>query len=273
MTILQAIILGIIQGLTEFLPISSSAHLVIVPYLLGWNLPKEPAFIFDVLVQTASLLAVLTFFWQDLIQMISGAVRGLIKGKPFDDLPSRLAWLLVLATIPAGLFGLAIKDLIETAFSNPLFAALFLLATAGLLTIAEKLGARMKNLEAMGWKDALWVGLAQAAAVFPGISRSGATITGAMIRGFERPAAARFSFLMTIPILIAAGASAVGDLIQFQNWEGLLRIFLPGMLTSAIVSYIAIRWLLKYLINHSLHPFAAYCVLLSLVTLLKIIFV
>lgn len=271
MTTLQAIILGIIQGITEFLPISSSAHLVIIPHLLGWDLPQEETFLFDVLVQTASLLAVVTFFWKELRQMVIAFLRGLFRGKLFEEQPARTAWLLILATLPAGLIGLAIKDLVEAAFSNPMIAAFFLLATAGLLITAEKLGSRTNKIETLSWKDALWIGLAQAAAIFPGVSRSGATITGAMIRGFERPSAGRFSFLMAIPIMLAAGLLAASDLFQSQNWENLLSVFIPGMLTSAVVSYISIRWLLRYLVHNSLYPFAIYCGLFSLITLLTTI--
>jgi len=271
MTTLQAIILGIIQGITEFLPISSSAHLVIIPHLLGWDLPQEEAFIFDVLVQTASLLAVITFFWQELIQMVTAFLRGVFTGKLFEEQPARTAWLLILATMPAGLIGLAIKDLVEAAFSNPMIAALFLLVTAGLLITAELLGSRSKKIATLRWQDALWIGLAQAAAIFPGVSRSGATITGAMLRGYERPSSARFSFLMAIPIMLAAGFSATSDLIHSQNWASLLSVFIPGMLTSAVVSYISIRWLLRYLVHNSLYPFAIYCGLFSLITLLTTI--
>lgn len=268
MTTLQAILLGIIQGITEFLPISSSAHLVIVPHLLGWSLPAEQAFLFDVLVQTASMLAVITYFWKELLGMAGALVRGLAKGKPFEEQPARMGWLLVLATVPAGLVGLTIKDLIEAAFANPLISAYFLLATAGLLIAAEKLGTRSRQIEALGWVDALWIGLSQAIAILPGISRSGATITGAMYRGFERRGAAHFSFLMAIPIMLAAGLLASRDLIQYGVGSDLLSVFLPGMLASAAVSYISIRWLLRFLTRNSLYPFAVYCVLFSAMALL-----
>ena len=137
MSILQAIILGIIQGLTEFLPVSSSAHLVLTPYLLGWKIPAQEAFIFDVLVQVASLVAVIAYFWTDLMAILRAWLTGLIQRKPFADPQARLGWLLILATIPAGLAGLLIKDLVEQAFASPVATALFLFVTAGILTAAE----------------------------------------------------------------------------------------------------------------------------------------
>ena len=267
MTLLQAILLGIIQGLTEFLPISSSAHLVLVPYLLGWDLPAEEAFIFNVLVQVASLVAVITFFWQDLRTILISWLKGLVQRQPFSDRDARLGWLLVLATIPAGLIGITIKDLVESAFANPRMVSAFLLVTAALLVTAERIGSQQRELDDLNWKDALLVGFAQALAILPGISRSGATITGGMLRGFERPPAARFAFLMMVPIMLAAGLYATLDLLKIQNFEQQLSFYLPGLLASAIVSYISIRWLLKYLIHHSLYIFAVYCVILAAVCL------
>jgi undecaprenyl-diphosphatase len=267
MTLLQAILLGIIQGLTEFLPISSSAHLVLVPYLLGWDLPAEEAFIFDVLVQVASLVAVITFFWQDLRTILISALKSLVQRQPFANRDARLGWLLVLATIPAGLIGIAIKDLVEAAFANPRMVSAFLLITATLLVTAERIGLQKRDLEDMNWKDALWIGFAQTLAILPGISRSGATITGGMLRGFERTPAARFAFLMMVPIMLAAGLYATLDFFKIQDFGQQLPVLLPGLLASAIVSYISIRWLLKYLIRHSLYIFAIYCVILAVVSL------
>lgn len=268
MTILQAIILGIIQGLTEFLPISSSAHLVLTPYLLGWNIPAEQAFIFDVLVQFASLFAVIAYFWQDLITIGRSMIQGLLKREPFYDPQARLGWMLALATLPAGVIGIAIKDLVELAFASPQMTALFLFVTAALLILAERIGRRNKEIEEVGWKEALFIGFAQALAVFPGISRSGATITGGMLRDLKRPAAARFAFLMAIPIMLAAGLAASYELLQTPNFTGLLGAFLPGIVASAIVSYLSIRWLLGYLIRHPISIFAIYCVFLGTTTLL-----
>ncbi|MCC7128915.1 MAG: undecaprenyl-diphosphatase UppP [Anaerolineae bacterium UTCFX2] len=268
MTILQAILLGIIQGLTEFLPISSSAHLVLTPYLLGWEIPAEQAFVFDVLVQVASLVAVIVYFWQDLLAIGRSMIRDLLDREPFRDPQSRLGWMLILATLPAGVIGLLIKDLVELAFGSPQVTALFLFVTAALLILAERFGKRDKELAEIGWKDALFVGFAQALAIFPGISRSGATITGGMLRDLKRPAATRFAFLMAIPIMLAAGLAASHELLKAPHVQDLLTVFLPGLIASAVVSYFSIRWLLSYLARRPISIFAIYCGILGAVVLL-----
>jgi undecaprenyl-diphosphatase len=260
MSILQSIILGIIQGLTEFLPVSSSAHLVITPYLLSWEIPAQEAFIFNVLVQVSSLVAVIAYFWNDLLAILRAWVSGLIQRKPFADPQARLGWFLILATVPAGLAGLLIKDLVEQAFASPVATALFLFVTAAMLTAAEYFSRQKRELEQFNWKDALWIGLAQAVAIFPGISRSGATISSGMACGLKRPAAARFAFLMSIPIMLAAGLLASLDMIKIPGLLSMFPVFIPGLIASAIVSYVAIRWLMKYLRQRSLYIFAVYCI-------------
>lgn len=272
MTLIQSILLGIIQGLTEFLPISSSGHLVIIPKLLGWQIPAQEAFIFDVLVQVATLLAVITYFWQELLTIIKAFITGILRRTPFEDPFSRLGWYLILATIPAGVIGLTIKNLVEQAFNSLAAAGFFLLITAGLLFLAERLGNRNRKIDSLNWVDAIWIGLFQALAIFPGVSRSGSTITGAMIRGLERPSSARFSFLMSIPIMLAAGLSASLDLVGIPNLTGILPIFIPGFITAAVVGYISIRWLIGYLTHHSLTVFSVYCVLVGLLAIIVSIF-
>jgi undecaprenyl-diphosphatase len=267
MSILQSIILGIIQGLTEFLPVSSSAHLVLTPYLLGWKIPAEEAFIFDVLVQVASLVAVIAYFWTDLRAIVRAWLKCIVQRKPFSDPQARLGWLLILATIPAGLAGLLVKNLIEKAFASPVATASFLFVTAGILTAAEYFSQQKREIEQLNWKDALWIGLAQAVAIFPGISRSGATISGGMACSLKRPASARFAFLMSIPIMLAAGLLASLDMVKVPGFMSMLPVFIPGLVASAIVSYFAIRWLLKYLTQRSLYIFALYCAILGSVVL------
>jgi len=259
MNFLQAILLGIVQGLTEFLPISSSAHLVIVPYLLNWTFPEKQKFVFDVLVQVGTLLAVIIFFWKDLISIMQAFFLGLWKKQPFTDAQSRLGWLLILATIPAGLIGLFLKEMVEAAFNSPVATALSLYGTAILLVAAEYFGHRTRSLEHIHWLDALWIGLAQAISIFPGISRSGATITGGMLRQLDRPAAARFSFLMSIPIMLAAGLLSTFDLVKIPGLSEFLPVLGLGFVTSAVVGYFSIRWLLSFLIRHSFKSFVIYC--------------
>jgi len=268
MTWLQALIMGIVQGLTEFLPISSSAHLVLTPYLLGWKLPETEAFIFDVLVQDFTLAAVIIYYWKDLIQIAQAFLRGLVQRKPFADPQARLGLYLILATIPAGMLGLLIKEYVEAAFSSPSFTAFALLVTAGMLLIAERLGHRQHELCSMGWLDALWIGIFQAISIFPGISRSGSTITGGMLRGLGRPSAARFSFLMSVPVMLGAGGLATLDLFNMPGWANLLPAFIPGFLAAGIVGYLSIRWLIGYLTHRRLYGFSIYCTLLAMLVLL-----
>lgn len=268
MTIFQAIILGIIQGLTEYLPISSSAHLVIAPFLFGWVIPEGQVFPFDVLVQIGTLVAVIGFFWKDLFAMVGAVILGIVRRKPFTEPQARLGWYIVLATIPAGMAGVFLKDMVEQAFHSPVAVAWFLLGTAALLTLAELLGRRTRNLSGITWKDALWIGLFQAVSIFPGMSRSGATISGGMIRNLERKEAARFSFLMAVPIMLAAGGLGVVDLFKTPGWTAFLPVLLAGFITAGVVGYFSIKWLLSFLARRPLYWFAGYCVLLAAVTLL-----
>ena len=268
MTVIQSIFLGVIQGLTEFLPISSSGHLVLVPFLLKWDIPPAEAFLFDVLVQVATLIAVIAFFWKDFYVILRGVFRGLRRRQPFETQPARLGWYIMLSTIPAGIAGLLLKDVVERAFSNPMMTAVSLLGTALLLVIAERVGQRQRNLGEITWIDALIIGIYQILALFPGLSRSGSTIAGGMTRDFNRPAAARFSFLMAVPIMLVAGISAVIDLIRIPDLTGLLPVFIPGFIAAAVVGYLAIGWLLSFLTRYSLYYFAAYCAILGLIVLL-----
>jgi undecaprenyl-diphosphatase len=266
MTIFESILLGIIQGLTEFLPISSSAHLVLVPFWFNWQFPTEQIFVFDVLVQMGTLAAVIIFFWKDLIRIITAAIKGLIDRKPFQTEEAKLGWWIILATIPAGIFGVLVKDQVEAAFNNPVMTAVFLLLTAALLIIAERFGKRQKDLNQITWLDAIIIGVFQALSIFPGISRSGSTISGAMIRNINRPAAARFSFLMSIPVMLAAGGLAVLELLDMSGLSSFLPIVLIGVIVAGAVGYFSIRWLLQYLQRHSFYGFAIYCTLAAVLT-------
>ncbi len=268
MTIFQSILLGLVQGLTEFLPISSSGHLVIIPYLLGWDIPAGTAFIFDVLVQVATLVAVIGYFWKDLVAIAKAMLSDLWHKQPFRSQDSRLGWLILLACVPAGIAGITIKDIVEAAFASPIATAFFLFGTAILLFIAEKLGSRKRELADTNWIDAIWVGVFQALAIFPGLSRSGATISGGMLRNMQRPAAARFSFLMSIPIMLAAGLLAGVDLVQMPNVTDQLLVFIPGFITAAVTGYLTIRWLLGYLTRRPLYVFSIYCAVMATLTIL-----
>lgn len=263
MTLYQSIILGVIQGASEFLPISSSGHLVLAPYVFGWQIPPLEAYVFDVLVQVATLAAVLIYYQKDLLQIIKSMFKGLSAGKPLIDTHARLGWYLILATIPAGLAALFLKDTFEKAFSSPKSAAIFLICTSLFLITAEVFGSRTRSLDTASWYDALLIGIFQIFALFPGISRSGSTISGAMIRGLNRESAARFSFLMAVPVMFAAGIFAVSDLVNAPGLVAKLPIYGAGFITAALVGYLSIRWFISYLSKQSLYLFAGYCAILG----------
>lgn len=270
MTFFQAIILGIVQGLTEFIPVSSSGHLVLVPHFLGWEFSPSQAFIFDVLVQWGTLLAVFIYFWKDLTTIATAFVRGILAGKPFADADAKMGWYLIIATIPAVVAGLTCKDLIEHAFASPRMTGVFLLGTAVLLVIAETVGHRNRSMKEITWKDSLWIGFSQVLALLPGVSRSGSTIAGGMTRHLDRSSAARFSFLMSIPVMLGAGVLAFKDLADLPAAGDFIAPLLVGFLVALISGYIAIRWLIAYLSKHSLYVFAAYCTVLGLIVILTI---
>jgi undecaprenyl-diphosphatase len=273
MTILQSIVLGIVQGLTEFLPISSTAHLLLTQYLFGWEIPDQQAFIFNVLVQLGTLLALVIYFWKDIVAILTSALKVLLKEDGASKTQANLGWYLILSTIPAVLFGILLKSWVEQLFTNEAVAAVIrLLMTAILLVIAEKISKQIRQFDSITWKDALWTGFFQVLSIFPGASRSGSTITGGMTRHLNRSAAARFAFLMAIPVMLAAGISEIIDLLQTPNWAEFLPHVIIGFITAAVVGYAAIHWLLRYLAHRSLYIFAAYCLVLSGVILVMLVF-
>ena len=266
MDLLQAFILGLVQGATEYIPVSSSAHLVLVPWLLGW--PDAP-FTFEILVQWGTLVGVFIFFWQDIVNIAKAVIEGLMKREPFASSDAKLGWLVIVATLPAVVFGLMFKDFFELIFDAeqaPLYAGGLLFLTAILLVMAEKLGSRERDLEKLTWLDAVIIGFWQVAALLPGVSRSGSTISGAILQGFNRTAAARFSFLMSIPALGGAGLVALKDLLEAGNLMTELPAIMVGFIAAAISGYACIRWLLYYLQRHSLYVFAGYCTAVSIFT-------
>jgi len=267
MTLLQAIILGIVQGLTEFLPISSSAHLVLVPYLAGWSFPADQIMPFDVLVQLGTLAAVIIYFWKDLWDIVHDWVLGIIHKKPFETLAARMGWYLILATIPAGLAGLFLQNYVERVFQNAIWTSAFLFLTAALLFAAEKLGKKDRNFDQFNWKDALWMGGLQIISIFPGVSRSGSTMSGGLFHNLDRQTAARFSFLMSIPIMLAAGVLGVKDLTEVVNFSTFLPTLIAGTLTAAVVGYLSIRWLLHFVTHRSLSVFSIYCIVIGALSL------
>ncbi len=268
MNIIQAIILGLVQGATEFVPVSSSAHLVLVPWAFGWPSPGLP---FDTVVHWGTLVAVVTYFWADLWRIVRAWFRTLpifIGTRRLNDEEARLAWWIVIGTVPAVVLGALFNDFFESLFSSPEAVAVFLLVTAALLIIAERAGSRVRNLERVNVADAIVIGLAQAAAIAPGISRSGATIAAGLARGFRREAAARFSFLLSMPIIFGAGLTQLKDMIDTPGALSRLPILVIGFLAAAVSGYVCIRFLLRYLQRGRLYIFAAYCALVGLAVLM-----
>src|SRR5215208_643703 len=263
MSFVHAFLLGIIQGLTEFIPVSSTAHLLVAEHYMGLDPTDEMLFSFSVLIQLGTLVSLFIFYWKDLL--------GLVKaffGKPFSTRENRLGWFIIIATVPALIFGYLLKDAVEVLFRNPLVeAATRLLTAAVLLTFAEWLTGKSRHLDCMTWLDALFIGTVQVLAIFPGASRSGTTISGGMFRGFDRPSAARFAFLMSVPVMLAAGGYEMLDVIKMPNLDAFLPLLAVGFVTAAIVGWLSIKWLIGYLSRHSLYGFAAYCAVAGLICL------
>ena len=263
MDVLEAIVLGVVQGITEFLPISSTGHLILVPWFLGW---EQQGLAFDVALHIGTLFAVLWYFRKDWIAFARGGIR-LVQGRR-NDPDARMAGLIAAATIPGALAGLLAEDLVETYLRSPLVVAVTLIALALALIAAERHGRREKQLDGVSWKDALIVGLAQALAIVPGVSRSGVTITAALFRGMQREAGAHFSFFLSAPIIAGAGAKKTLDLFSEGLTGDAMAMLGIGILTSAIVGYMAIAFLLRYLATHTTYAFIYYRIALGIVVLL-----
>ena len=271
MLILQALILGIVQGLTEFIPVSSSAHLIIVPWLLGWNDPILTSLPFDMALHLGTLVAVLTYFAEDWIRLIRAGIASIAERKIGDDTDRRLAWFILMACIPGGIAGVLFEGKINDWFHTPgtpvrpeamLIMAVIIIALGGLLLFAERLARHVRTLQQLTLRDALFIGLAQAFAVFPGVSRSGSTITAGLGLGLKREAAARFSFLLSAPIIAGAGAKSLIEIYaNLQSGvlsQNELSLFPIGVLAAGISGYLTIRFLMRFLQNHSANVFVYY---------------
>lgn len=263
--IYQAIILGIIQGATEFLPISSTGHLRLIPRLFGWN---DAGLAFDVALHAGTLLAVISYFWRDWIDVMRPVVNAALR-KPHTASPHfgrNLFWGIAIGCIPAGIAGLLLKDTIDRMEQSRSMDTTVMITVASMLIVvgfimyaSDKYGSKKKkNLAQMNFFDWVFIGLAQAVALIPGVSRSGATISAGLYRGMDRDAAARFSFLLSTPIILVATFAHIPEIIQEGIPKDQLTAFIVGMISSAIVGYIAIRFLLGYLRKHSLNIFVWY---------------
>jgi len=263
----HALVLGVVQGLTEFLPISSTAHLKVVPVLLGWG---DPGVAVTAVIQLGSIAAVLAYFREDLAQVMQGISRACRHGQ-WSDPQARLGVAIALGTLPIVFAGLLLKKLVPDYDNSPLrsLTSIAIVSTvmALLLALAELVGRRRRTLAEVLPRDGVLVGVAQALALVPGVSRSGSTLTASLFDGWQRPAAARFSFLLGIPAITLAGLVELKEALQAPANGGPVPM-LVGILAAAVVSWLAIAWLLRFLQNHGTWVFVAYRLLFGLVILL-----
>jgi len=266
--ILQAIIIGIVQGLTEFLPVSSSAHLILLPRALGWDDALINSSEFVVMLHMGTLAALLLYFWRDVLVLLA-ATWAMLRERSMGDDPNRkLALVLLLSVIPAAIFGLAFESVIEGVFYDAVIVIPFILVVgAGILWLAERFGTREHELSQAGFGDAAVIGIAQALALVPGISRSGITIAAGLFRGLKRDAAARFAFLMGIPIIAGAGLWKTRAIVSGGAGDIDLAVLAAGVAAAAISGWLAIGFLLRYLRHHSTGIFIAYRLLAAAVLL------
>jgi len=272
---LQAALLGVVQGATEFLPVSSSAHLILARAFFGFDGDKF-GLAFDVACHVGTLIAVVIFFWRDLMAMVAALPRLFSPGPPGPppraadaadrDQNARLIWLLVIGTLPAIAAGLLFKREIEGSLRTPLVAATMLALGSIVFFVAERRGSRTRSDSTLTMSEALWIGCAQAAALVPGVSRSGITIATALLLGLRRVDAARFIFLLAIPAILGAAASEAPHLLKGGIDSDTAMLFAIGVVTSAIVGYAAITYLIRYLTTHSLDVFSWYRLALAAAT-------
>jgi undecaprenyl-diphosphatase len=261
LSIFHAIVLGIVQGLTEFLPISSSGHLRIVPAFLGWD---DPGTAFTAVIQLGTMAAVVVFFWADLLRIATAWLASLRDRSRRSELDARLGWYLIIATIPISIFGLAFKHQIENGARDLYLIASMLIVFGIVLLVAEKVSERRRDIDDIQRRDAIVVGFAQALALIPGVSRSGATISAGLFLGFDRVAAARFSFLLSIPAVVLSGLFEMKDVVK-GTAEGAVGVAptLVATVLAFVTGYAAIAFLLRYLTTHSTAVFVAYRVVLG----------
>jgi undecaprenyl-diphosphatase len=270
-TILQAIILGLVQGATEFIPISSSAHLIIIPWLFGWSDPVLTSLSFDVALHLGTLIAVLLFFARDWIRLFQAGIMSIRERKIGNDPDRKLAWLVIIGTIPGGVVGFLAEKKINELFHQPgqpisataiIVMAVIIAIMGAALWVADKLARHLRDIQHITLKDTLIIGFSQALAIFPGVSRSGSTITAGLALGLKRESAAKFSFLLSAPIIAGSGIKSLFDIysglkngtIASTEWV----LFPIGIITAAVSGYFCIRFLLNYLQQHSINPFVYY---------------
>jgi undecaprenyl-diphosphatase len=260
LTVLQAIILGIVQGLTEFLPISSSGHLLLVPWLFNWHFLLENPDLnktFDVALHLGTFVAVVIYFWREIGRLLSAWVRSMTR-RSLADPEGRLAWLLIVSTIPAALVGVLLEDFITTTLGKPWMVGIALIVFAGFMYLIDHIARLDRDLTSLGWVGALLIGAAQALALFPGVSRSGVTMMAGLLLRFDRESAARYSFLLSIPVIGGAAAYKGLEVARHGLPAGTQTPFLVGMATAALSGIVAIWFTLAYLKRHNFNLFVLY---------------
>ena len=262
--LVQAIVLGIVQGLTECLPVSSSGHLIIVPALVGWHDPFIESLAFSVMLHVATLLALLIYFREDWLRLIPAGLAAL-RDRSFRGDPDRkLAWLLAASTVPAVIVGIALNDLIETAFREPRLVAITLVIGAAILWAADRIGSKRGEIASLTFPMAIGIGAAQALALVPGVSRSGISISAGLFAGLTRESAARFAFLMATPITAGAGIWELRKIVTGEAGVDLPIVpLLAGMAASLVAGLLAIAVVLRYLRSHGVGIFVAYRIALA----------
>jgi undecaprenyl-diphosphatase len=256
---LQALVLGTLQGLTEFLPISSSAHLRIFPELFGWG---DPGAAFTAVVQIGTELAVLVYFRHDLWRIIRTWVLSLFKPEYRGHLDARMGWFIIMGSLPIVVLGVFFKETIEREFRNLWLIAIMLIAMGVVLGLADKFGGTEKKIKQLTVRDAIFMGLAQAMALVPGVSRSGATLSMGRFLGYDRAAVTRYAFLLAVPAVVGAGLFQLKEIPNGDNMYGWAPTLLATVV-SFVVGYAAIAWLLRYVSHHTLAPFVIYRILLG----------
>lgn len=261
MGIFEAIILGIVQGLTEFLPVSSSAHLRVTSELMGIG---DAGAAFTAITQIGTEAAVIVFFWRDIVRIIGRWFRSLSgKTVPRNDPDARMGWWIILGTIPIVVLGLLFQNAIETTLRSLWFVAISLIVFGVLLGIADRVGQKVRPLESLTWKHGLFYGLAQALALIPGVSRSGGTITAGLLMGYKREAAARYSFLLAIPAVLGSGFYQVIKVVKSPEGQAPMSLTVVASVVAFVVALVVIGIFMKYISNGSFMPFVIYRVLLG----------
>ena len=268
-TVLQALIMGIVQGLTEFLPVSSSGHLIVVPFLLGWNDPFITSLAFSVMLHIGTLVALLIYFRSDWVRLVPAGLAAVRDRSFHGEEDRRLAWILVASTIPAAIVGLLLSDVIEASFRSVGLVAVTLVVGGLILLFADRFGAKSRGIEDVTFPIAIGIGAAQALALIPGISRSGISISAARMVGLDRESAARFAFLMATPITAGAGIFEVRKLIAGEGGVQVETLPLAvGMIAAAVSGLAAIHFMLSFLRRQSLDVFVWYRFALAAVVLI-----